>query len=203
MTLKSDNEVSIIALKTAIAVRRKAETALIESPVRESQSNGHVERAVRTWRDQYRTMRHYVEHRMKKTVPNGSPLSTWLVTWAADVINKFRVQDNGRTAYELTTQHNCKHMVVGVSEKVHFQHTRVDKNQYKKDVGMFLGMIDLNNTYLVGTSEGIYASPHVMKFPDDQAYDANLIDDIKEKFFDYLSGGVQQLRRNMVSYTED
>ena len=103
VTLKSDNEASIIALKTAIAVRRKAETALIESPVRESQSNGHVERAVRTWRDQYRTMRHYVEHRMKRTVPNGSPLSTWLVSWAADVINKFRVQDNGRTAYELTT----------------------------------------------------------------------------------------------------
>ena len=57
-----------------------------------------VERAVRNWRDQYRTMRHHVEHIMKKTVPNGSPLSTWLVTWAVDVINKFRVQSNGRTA---------------------------------------------------------------------------------------------------------
>ena len=101
VTLKSDNEASIIALKTAFAVRRKAETALIESPVRESQSNGHVERAVRTWRDQYRTMRHCVEHRMKRTVSNGSPFSTWLVTWAADVINDFRVQDIGRTAYEL------------------------------------------------------------------------------------------------------
>ena len=47
---------------------------------------------------------------------------------------------------------------------------------------MFLGMIDRSNTYLVGTSEGIYASPHIMKFQDDQAYDANLIDDIKERF---------------------
>ena len=56
---------------------------------------------------------------------------------------------------------------------------------------MFLGMIDRSNTYLVGTSEGIYASPHIMKFQDDQAYDANLIDDIKERFYDYLKGGVQ------------
>ena len=52
-------------------------------------------------------------------------------------------------------------------------------------------MIDRNNTYLVGTSKGIYASPHIMKFQDDQAYDASLIDDIKERFFDYLRGGVQ------------
>ena len=134
VTLKSDNEASILALKNAIAVKREAETAMIESPVRESKSNGNVERAVRNWRDQYRTLRHHVEHRMKKTVPNGSPLSTWLVTWSADVINKFRVQGNGRTAYELTTQHKCKHVVVGFGEKVHFQHTQVDKSQYKKDV---------------------------------------------------------------------
>ena len=106
---------------------------------------------------------------MKKMVPNGSPLSTWLVTWSADVSNKFRVEGSGRTAYELTTQHNCKHVVVGFGENVHFQHTQVDKNQYKKDVGMFLGMIERCNTYLTGTSEGICASPHIMKFQDDRA----------------------------------
>ena len=52
-------------------------------------------------------------------------------------------------------------------------------------------MIDRYNTYLVGTSEGIYASPHIMKFQDDQAYDAHLIDDTKEKFYNYLRGGVR------------
>ena len=47
VTLKSDNEASILALKMAIAVKREAETAMIESPVRESKSNGNVERSVR------------------------------------------------------------------------------------------------------------------------------------------------------------
>ena len=47
----------------------------------------------------------------------------------------------------MTTQHKCKHVVVGFGEKVHFQHTQVDKNQYKKDVGMFLGMIERCNAY--------------------------------------------------------
>ena len=30
-----------------------------------------------------------------------------------------------------------------------------------------------------------------MKFQNDQAYDASLIDDIKERFYDYLKGGVR------------
>ena len=55
ITVRSDQEPSILAFQEAIALRRKAETALIESPVRESKSNGLVERAVRNWRDQYRT----------------------------------------------------------------------------------------------------------------------------------------------------
>ena len=40
--MKSDNEPSIKALKVAIPLERTAETAFIESPVRESKSNGHV-----------------------------------------------------------------------------------------------------------------------------------------------------------------
>ena len=53
ISLKSDNEPSILAFKNAVAIRRKTETSLLESPVRESKSYAHVERAVRTWRDQF------------------------------------------------------------------------------------------------------------------------------------------------------
>ena len=44
---------------------------------------------------------------------------------------------------------------------------------------------------LIGTSEGIYASPHIMQFQDDQAYDLSLIDGIKDRFYDYLKGVVK------------
>ena len=83
-------------------------------------------------------MRHYVEHRMNMKIANESPPSTWLATWAADVINKYTVQDDGQTAFELTTQHKCKHDMFGFAERVHFQHTKVDKDLYKKD-GRILG----------------------------------------------------------------
>ena len=62
ISLKSDNEPSILALKSSVAVKRVGETSLLESTVRESKYNAHVKRAVRTWRDQFRTLWHYSEH---------------------------------------------------------------------------------------------------------------------------------------------
>ena len=56
---------------------------------------------------------------------------------------------------------------------------------------MFSGMILTCNTYLACTSEGIYASPHIMKLQGDQAYDPDLVDVIKNKFYDDLKSGVR------------
>ena len=47
---KSDQESRIVALKTAIAIRRKAATVCIESPALESQSNATIVRPIRSWR---------------------------------------------------------------------------------------------------------------------------------------------------------
>ena len=108
--MRSDQEPSLLAFKDALVLRRKAETSLIESPVLESKSNGLVERAIRSWRDQYRTLKHNLERRLKQPISASSPLTGWLVTWAADVIYKYRVQANGRTAFEMMTQHRCTHL---------------------------------------------------------------------------------------------
>ena len=137
VTIMSDQEPSIIALKNAVAVQRNAETAFVASPVGQSKCNGLVERAIRNWRDQHRTLRHFLEHRMNEKVKEGSALSTWLVTWSAEIINKYRVQSSGRTAYEQLTSRRCNHIVLGFGEKVFFQHTEAKKDDHRKDVGIF------------------------------------------------------------------
>ena len=119
VTLKSDNEPSILAVKTAVAVKRGVETGLVESPVRESKSNGKIERAIRTWRDQYRTLRHQYERRMKAKLLPKSILSSWLTSWAAEVLNRYKVQECGRTSFELMTHHACRIALVGFGERVH------------------------------------------------------------------------------------
>ena len=61
ITIKSDQEPAILALKSAIAANRTGKTALIDTLLRESKSNGAVEGAVRIWQGQFRTLRHYFE----------------------------------------------------------------------------------------------------------------------------------------------
>ena len=57
VTLKSDGEPAMKAVVEAVALARKAETAIIQPPKRESKCNGAAARAVRTWRGQLITLK--------------------------------------------------------------------------------------------------------------------------------------------------
>ena len=86
---------------------------MVESPVRDAKANGAAERAVRSWAGQLRTIRHHVERRIKATVPKDSALMSWLVSWAADVIFRYKVHSSGRTSHEWITGHRCEQLVAG------------------------------------------------------------------------------------------
>ena len=61
LTMKSDNEDSVIALQKATAAMRSGETVLIHSPLRSSQSNGRMDNSVRRCQGQLRTIKHFRE----------------------------------------------------------------------------------------------------------------------------------------------
>ena len=71
ITMKSDQEPAILELKNQVAIKRQAQTNMIESPVRESKSNGSVERAIKTWQAQFRTIRHFFESRIGCKLKKG------------------------------------------------------------------------------------------------------------------------------------
>ena len=66
-------------------------------------------------------MRHHLESRLGAKIDNNSALVEWLIVWTADILYKPTVHENGRTSYEMATQHVVKHKVIGFAEKVHFQ----------------------------------------------------------------------------------
>ena len=57
---------------------------------------------------------------MKKRIEVDSVLFSWLVPFCSDVMNKFRVGSDGRTAYERITEHKFKGNAVGFGELVDF-----------------------------------------------------------------------------------
>ena len=108
VTVKSDQEESIVALRRAIAVARHGDTIPINSPVRCSKANGKMERAIRTYQGQLRTLKHLFKIGIERQITSSCAMCSWLVAWTADVINKFKVHDDGKTAYERITRHRCK-----------------------------------------------------------------------------------------------
>ena len=89
--------------------------------MRESKCNGAVERAVRTWQAQFRTLRPQFESRIGTKLRKGSSMMSWLISFTSEVLSNFKVHANGSTTYEMTTGHRCEHSVHCFGAKVHFK----------------------------------------------------------------------------------
>ena len=113
ITIKTDGEPALLDLKRAIMASRTGLTTPIESPVRQSKSNGSMERAIRTWQGYLRTVKKYFEDKCKIKLEIKHVLFQWIVMWAAESLNLFKVHRTGRTAYEIMTGHKMKRKVPG------------------------------------------------------------------------------------------
>ena len=160
ITMKSDQEPSVVALKKAVAAARTGETVPIESPVRASQSNGRMEGAIGIWQGQVRTIKHYTESMIKRRIEIDGVLFSWLVPFCTEIMNKYKNGSDGRTAYEKITGHKCKHMVCGFAESVDFilepDKTKLHKGDSRLIRGIFLGYKWRSTEYLVGNADGIF-----------------------------------------------
>ena len=95
VTVKTDQQETNIASRTAIAAARIGDTVPINLAVRCSKSNGRMEGSIRRWQGQLRALRHDFESKLKRQLFSTSAMFSWLVVWAAEVINKLKVQEDG------------------------------------------------------------------------------------------------------------
>ena len=86
-----------------------------------------MEHAFKIWQGQLKTVKHCVESRPGRRIEPGRALPTWLTPCCANILNKFRVGGDGRTAYERITSHACKVAQIGFAEVVDFK-LETDKN---------------------------------------------------------------------------
>ena len=119
-----------------------------------------MENAVGRWQGQLRTIKHYVEKRLGRRIEVDGILFGWLIPYVTEILNKFRVGADGRTAYERITGHKCRHVAIGFAESVDFMLETDKTKQHKADgrmmSGTFLGYIWQPTEYIVGTEEAVY-----------------------------------------------
>merc|ERR1712214_107839 len=100
LKIKSDQEASIVALQHEIQRLRDSRTIPINSPVGESESNGRVENAIRRVQDKTRTLRAQIEGETGLEIGKMEGLMSWLIRWAAELVTKYSVGKDGKTAQE-------------------------------------------------------------------------------------------------------
>ena len=83
-------------LRDAMGNRR---TTLDNSRLGDSDSNGKIERAVGESAAMVRTFRAALEENIGEPVDLNHPIVPWLVRYAGEVITRYRVRKNGRTAF--------------------------------------------------------------------------------------------------------
>ena len=95
--LRSDQEKSMTALQDRVKQAREEETVLLNSKVRDSQGNGVVEKAVQDTEGMIRTLKIALEMRIGERIMPGSAILYWLIEYAAEVMNRYRVGTDGKT----------------------------------------------------------------------------------------------------------
>ena len=117
VAIKCDNARELLKLREAISARRTAPTVPITVPIKESRGNGAVERAVRTWQGQFRTLKDHAEFELGAEFGPRHPMLTWCAWWSAALLNRVKIQESGRTAYELYTGHLAKVPMAAFGER--------------------------------------------------------------------------------------
>ena len=97
----SDGEPSVMTVKRAVNAYLQNKVVMEESPVGEHASNGEVESAIKVVRNQFKVLRSALEGRIGQRIGPTEPILQWLMRWTGQMLNRFRVDKHGRTAYEI------------------------------------------------------------------------------------------------------
>ena len=97
--LTSDGEPALMDLLRHVAERRPAQTLLLRSPPYDSQSNGRVERTVRSIEEICRTLKLDVESRAAARISVHSPAFAWILRHGTMLLNYRQPGIDGRTSH--------------------------------------------------------------------------------------------------------
>ena len=138
---------------------REAPSVPLLFATKESKTNGDMERAVRTWEGQYRTLKLQVEEETSAETPSSHSILQWCAWWSAGILSRFRMGTSGRTPYEIATGHRSKTPIACFGEHILYHKKRnivgLGKAESEWYDGVYPGMSGSSSYILVGTAQGI------------------------------------------------
>jgi hypothetical protein len=120
--IRCDGEPALVALRNAIITALPEGATPVKTPVAESASNGGIEQAIRTLKGMLRVHLAALERNVNAKFPSNHPALTWLVEHVADVISKYMVGVDGKTAYERLYGRPVREEGLEFGETLHWRH---------------------------------------------------------------------------------
>ena len=178
---KSDQEPSIVQVQHEIAkLRTESGTAIENSRVGESDSNGKVERAIREVKGMVRTLRSHIEEKTGKAVKLDDPIVPWIVRHAGYLVTRCRIGPDGKTALQKMKGTRMNVGVLPLAEAVLFKMPRKDGDFSDRfGTGVWLGCTIRSGEHLIGTERGVFTVSSVNRCPEDKRWSIDLIKGLK------------------------
>ena len=182
--LKADQEVSMTDVQKAIVKARAGHgTALEQSRVGDSNSNGRVERSIQDLKGLIRTLRSATEEKTGEKIHLEDPIVPWMVRHAGHLITRFRVRENGRTSFQMMKGRRSNSKLVPFGETVLFKIPKTEKktgdSEDRWEQCIWVGFIIRSGEHLVATKMGVFKVSTVMRRLPDKRWSADLIKAIK------------------------
>jgi len=196
LLFRSDNELSIVALRKKIAAGCHAQVIEEDAIAGESPSNGLAEVGIKIVEGVARTHKIDLEQKIKKEVDNRSILLSWLVEHACTVYNRCAVLQDGRTPWQRAYGKSSSLPLIPFGEKVLFKRLKVSgshKNSLapRFEYGIYLGSRSKSGEHFVGVEEGVMRCRDLSRLSEDRRWDIEMIEKIKGTPWAPLGGEMQ------------
>ena len=180
--LKSDQENASLDLVGEANKKRSSRIWGLYSKVYDSQSNGTAERAVQQIECIVRTHKFALEQKLKRKLPSKQLIMTRLVEHGADVLNKYLVGKDGRTAYERVKGKTYSGEMYEFGRKIY--HMSPGKHsggsmEARRCTSTFLGKLPRSDESMVFTEDGKVAKVRSIRLMlDAESWDPEMIEKI-------------------------
>ncbi|CAK0906615.1 unnamed protein product, partial [Prorocentrum cordatum] len=192
---QSDGENPLLALKRDVCSKAEGKELLLrESPVGEHQANGAAENAVKVIKGVVRTVLVSAQAKWKHRLPFGHPLMLWAPTYAAQMLNRFKIGDDGKTSEQRRSGKRWEKVTVPFGERI--QVKKLVKDSLKRDLeprwvtGYYVGHTSRSGTALVLTSKGVQRGTAISRLPPAErwAWNEEEVLGLKGKPWDWKGG---------------
>ena len=186
LTLKSDQEPSIIALATAVKNTLSSQGISVQlenSPKGDSHgmSNGEAESSVGITQGLARTLKDHVDHKVGQQLDPRSPILGWLIEYVGTLYTLFSFDEKARdglTAFRRIKGRDWTVALPAFGECVDFRVKTNHKLEPLWESGIFLGVRLHTTEKIIGTPKGVVVVQSVRRKPDDQQWNLQLLQSV-------------------------